>query len=54
MNEWLDKIIVGVLILWALGYVVWAMVRKFKKPGCGDGCACDAKKLVKNLSRKGR
>ncbi|MDR0534394.1 MAG: FeoB-associated Cys-rich membrane protein [Verrucomicrobiales bacterium] len=54
MNEWLDKIIVSVLILWALGYVVWITVKKFKRPGCGDSCSCDAKKLAKNLSRKGR
>ena len=47
MSAWLEYIIVGVLILLALAYITLTVIKKFKRPNCGDDCACGAKKLFK-------
>lgn len=38
MNGYLDPLIVGLVILGALGFL-WHLKRR-KKSGCGGGCGC--------------
>ncbi|MDR1192410.1 MAG: hypothetical protein LBK60_12235 [Verrucomicrobiales bacterium] len=45
MSGWLDIVIVSVLVIWALVYVTLSVLKKFKRPACGEDCACAAKKL---------